>query len=103
MSKYDLEIDLNSLNDTVKKISDNLLKLKDITNNVNDAYLSLDQSKWIGNDKNKMDASYGIYINKMTNFSDDLMNTINTLNTGLSQYEDIKNEEIKELDNMEDL
>lgn len=103
MNKYDIEIDLNSLESTINKMSNNLTKLENEMNNINDAYLSLDESKWLGFDKKKIDSGFGTYLKSMTNFSNDLRNTLDVLKNGFSKYEDIEQQEKKNIQELEEL
>jgi len=103
MNGYDLQINTKSLDDIINKMSKNLDKLEEETKNVNDAYLSLDESKWVGPDKTKIDSSLGIYLKNMTNFSLNLKNTLEVLKKGLSEYEDIEKQLENDIQELEDL
>ena len=103
MNGYDLHINTKSLDDIINKMSKNLDKLEEETKNVNDAYLSLDESKWVGPDKTKIDSSLGIYLKNMTNFSLNLKNTLEVLKKGLSEYEDIEKQLENDIQELEDL
>ena len=103
MNGYDLQINTKSLDDIINKMSKNLDKLEEETKNVNDAYLSLDESKWVGPDKTKIDSSLGIYLKNMTNFSLNLKNTLEVLKKGLSEYEDIEKQLENDIRELEDL
>ena len=103
MNGYDLQINTKSLDDIINKMSKNLDKLEEETKNVNDAYLSLDESKWVGPDKTKIDSSLGIYLKNMTNFSINLKNTLEVLKKGLSEYEDIEKQLENDIQELEDL
>lgn len=103
MNEYDLQINTKSLDDIINKMSKNLDKLEEETKNVNDAYLSLDESKWVGPDKTKIDSSLGIYLKNMTNFSLNLKNTLEVLKKGLSEYEDIEKQLENDIQELEDL
>ena len=103
MNGYDLQINAKSLDDIINKMSKNLDKLEEETKNVNDAYLSLDESKWVGPDKTKIDSSLGIYLKNMTNFSLNLKNTLEVLKKGLSEYEDIEKQLENDIQELEDL
>jgi len=103
MNGYDLQINTKSLDDIINKMSKNLDKLEEETKNVNDAYLSLDESKWVGPDKTKIDSSLGIYLKNMTNFSLNLKNTLEVLKKGLSEYEDVEKQLENDIQELEDL
>ena len=103
MNGYDIQINTKSLDDIINEMSDNLDKLEEETNNINDAYLSLDESKWIGHDKAKIDSSFGLYLKNMTKFSLNLKNTLEVLKKGLSQYEDVEIQLENDVQGMEDL
>ncbi len=103
MNGYDLQINTKSLDDIINKMSKNLDKLEEETKNVNDAYLSLDESKWVGPDKTKIDSSLGIYLKNMTNFSLNLKNTLEVLKKGLSEYEDVEIQLENDIQELEDL
>ena len=103
MNGYDLQINTKSLDDIINKMSKNLDKLEEETKNINDAYLSLDESKWVGPDKTKIDSSLGIYLKNMTNFSLNLKNTLEVLKKGLSEYEDIEKQLENDIRELEDL
>ena len=103
MSKFDIKINLNELNNIINKISKDINDLEYEMNNVNDAYLSLDDTKWKGKDKKKIDSSLGIYLKDMTNFSNDLRNTLDILKQGYNNYENNIQDEKKYLQNLEDL
>ena len=103
MNGYDLQINTKSLDDIINKMSKNLDKLEEETKNINDAYLSLDESKWVGPDKTKIDSSLGIYLKNMTNFSLNLKNTLEVLKKGLSEYEDIEKQLENDIQELEDL
>lgn len=102
MNGYDVQLDTKSLDDIINKMSKYLDKLEEESNNINDAYLSLDESKWIGPDKTKMDTSLGLYLKNMTNFSQNLKNTLEILKNGLSKYEDVEMEIKKDIQELED-
>lgn len=103
MNGYDLQINTKSLDDIINKMSKNLDKLEEETKNINDAYLSLDESKWVGPDKTKIDSSLGIYLKNMTNFSLNLKNTLEVLKKGLSEYEDVEIQLENDIQELEDL
>ena len=103
MSKYDIQIDTKVLKDTINNISTYKNKIDEISKNIYDAYLSLDSTKWQGDDKTKIDNGYGEYLKKMANFSEDIENTINVLKEGLSRY-DISFKQINnEIQDLEEL
>ena len=103
MSDFDIKINTKEIDNIVNKMSKNLEKLKEENNNINDAYLSLDESKWQGSDKKKIDSSFGDYLKKMTNLSDNILNTINVLKTGVSKYEELEKQIDNDLQELEDL
>ena len=103
MSKYDVEIDLKSLDGTIDKMSNDLEKLEEEMNNINNAYLFLDETKWQGIDKSNIDSGFGIYLKKMTNFSNELRDTLNILKDAYTKYEDIDIENNKLIEEMEEL
>ena len=53
-----IEIDTKELDSIISKMSKNLEKLEEIKNNINDAYLSLDETKWSGIDKKKIEIAF---------------------------------------------
>ena len=103
MSKYDIEINTKELDSIINKMSKNLEKLEEETNNINDAYLSLDETKWSGVDKKKIDSSFGLYLKEMTNFSNNLRNTLEVLKTGNEEFEDLELEIEDDIQELEDL
>ena len=103
MTKYDIKINLKELNNIINKISKDINDLEYEMNNVNDAYLSLDETKWKGKDKSKVDSSLGIYLKDMTNFSTNLRNTLDVLKQGYNNYENSIQDEKKYLQDLEDL
>lgn len=103
MSKFDLEIDTKELDSIINKMSKNLEKLEEETNNINDAYLSLDETKWQGIDKKKIDSSFGEYLKEMTHFSENLRNTLEVLKSGNQEYEEIETELEDDIQELEDL
>ena len=50
-----------------------------------------------------MDSSFGDYLRKMTNLSDNILNTINVLKTGVSKYEELEKSIDNDLQELEDL
>ena len=103
MSKYDIEINTKELDSIISKMSKNLEKLEEETNNINDAYLSLDDTKWSGIDKKKLDSSFGEYLKNMTHFSENLRNTLEVLKTGNEEFEDLDIELEDDIQELEDL
>ncbi len=103
MSKYDVKINLKSLDGTIDKMANDLDILEEETNNINNAYLFLDETKWQGIDKNKIDSGFGNYLKKMTNFSNELRDTLNVLKDAYTKYEDIDIENNKMIEELEEL
>ena len=102
MSKYDVEIDLKSLESTINKMNNDLIKLEIEMNNIYNAYSSLDETKWIGFDKKNIDSGFGNYLKDKTNYCNNLRNTLNILKNAYSGYETIETKINKNIENMED-
>ena len=94
MNEYDIKINLDELDNSINKMDKDLTKLEVEMKNINDAYLFLDESKWSG---------IGNYLNNMTNFSNNLRDTLNTLKNAYLKYEDLDENINKEIQELEEL
>ena len=98
-----LEVDTVALNEIINEIALNINNVKEIMNNINDCYLTLNENKWVGREKDKIDSYYGVYLKRMLNFGTEMETNLNVLRNAANSYQDVEQATENDMNNVEDL
>ena len=94
----------NSIDLTLSNIENDINNISDVLNNIYQAVLTLDETKWNTKEKKKMEEEFLPYLKKIsTKYPIYLNNRLTFTRNSINKYKELNKEQQLEAENLEDL